>query len=85
MTTTVNIGLDGKKNVLAVPNPALRRDSDGSYVLVPGANGNERRNVRVGFRGTEYTEVLAGARAGERVLTGAAQACQQDASRKKGA
>jgi HlyD family secretion protein len=82
MTTTVNIELDGRKDVLAVPNAALRRDSEGSYLLV---NGNERRNVRVGFRGTDYTELLSGARAGERVMTGAAQPCQPDASRKKGA
>jgi RND family efflux transporter MFP subunit len=86
MTTTVNIELDGRKDVVAVPNAALRRDAEGTYVLVPGATGSERRNVGAGFRGTDYTELLSGAQPGDRVLVGALQPCQgADASGKKGA
>ena len=85
MTTTVNIAMDQRKDVLAVPNAALRRDAQGTYVLVPAATGSERRDVRAGFRGTDYTEVLAGAQPGDRVIVGSLQTCQSaDAAGRKG-
>jgi macrolide-specific efflux system membrane fusion protein len=85
MTTTVNIELDGRKDVVAVPNAALRRDAQGSYVLVPAAVGSERRNVRAGFRGTDFTELLSGVKPGERVVLGVTQPCQSADTEKKGA
>jgi multidrug efflux pump subunit AcrA (membrane-fusion protein) len=75
MTTTVNIVLEGRKDAVSVPNGALRRDSGGTYVLVPAAAGMDRRAVRVGFRGSEFTELLSGVRSGERVVLGPALPC----------
>jgi HlyD family secretion protein len=79
MTTTVNIVLDGRTDVPTVPNGALRRDSDGTYVLVQTQNGLDRRTVEVGFRGSDYTELLSGIETGERVVLGSALACEPGA------
>jgi RND family efflux transporter MFP subunit len=75
MTATIDIQMDGRTDVTAIPNAALRRDGGGTWVLVPAGEGVERRNVTVGFRGTAFTEVLSGLEAGERVVTGLASAC----------
>jgi RND family efflux transporter MFP subunit len=75
MTATITILLDGRTNVIAIPNGALRRDAAGTWVLVPVGNGVERRNVSVGFRGSAFTEVLAGIEAGEHVVLGVGPAC----------
>lgn len=75
MTTTIRIELDGRRDALAVPNGALRRDSGGAWVLVAGPDGPERRAVEPGFRGAEFTEVRSGVREGERVVTGPIEGC----------
>jgi RND family efflux transporter MFP subunit len=80
MTTTVNIAIDGRTAVPSVPNGALRRDAAGTYVLVESINGFERRDVRAGFRGSAYTEVVSGLNASERVLLGSATPCEPAAS-----
>jgi RND family efflux transporter MFP subunit len=76
MSTRVNIVVEGREAAVAVPNSAMRRDSTGSFVLVPGATGVERRGVRVGFRGSEFSEVISGIRPGERVVVGRALECE---------
>ncbi len=68
MTTTVNIVLDGRGNVLAVPNAAVRRDDAGTYVLLPAADGATRREIQTGYRGRTRTEVMSGLEEGETVL-----------------
>jgi HlyD family secretion protein len=73
MTATLRIARDGREAALAVPNAALRRDAEGSFVLVLAATGIERRPVQVGFRGSEHSEILDGLSAGERVTLGAQQ------------
>ena len=70
MTTTVNILLDGRENVLTLPNGAVRRDSEGIFAFVPGPGGPERRVIRTGYRGSDYTEVLEGLEEGDEVLVG---------------
>jgi RND family efflux transporter MFP subunit len=77
MTTTVNIQQEEHAAALAVPSGALRRDSAGAYVLVTTAQGPERRSVEVGFRGSDFSELLSGVSAAERVILGPAQ-CQPD-------
>ena len=74
MSATVNVALDARRNVLAVPNGALRRDGDGSYVLVAAGDLIERRAVRLGLRGSTHSEVEAGLREGERVVLGSGRA-----------
>jgi macrolide-specific efflux system membrane fusion protein len=70
MTTSVSIDLDGAGEVLAVPNAAIRRDGDSEYVLVPGAEGPDRREVRTGRRGRTHTEIAQGLAEGDSVLIG---------------
>ena len=70
MTTSVNIILEGRDDVLALPNGAVRRDSDGVFVYVPGPTGPERRVIRTGYRGSDFTEVLEGLEEGEMVIVG---------------
>jgi macrolide-specific efflux system membrane fusion protein len=79
MTTTVNVVLDGRNGVLAVPNAALRRDSGGTYVLVPSGDRLERRLVKMGLRGSDFTEVLSGVREGDRVAVGHVGVCEEKA------
>ena len=77
MTATINIELEGRQAVLSVPNGAIRRDSNGSFVLVPTANGLERRTVQIGFRGAEYSELVSGIEDGLRVVVGSStQPCE---------
>jgi RND family efflux transporter MFP subunit len=76
MTTTIRIARQGRSAALAVPNGALRRDAQGSYVLLATAAGPARRDVRVGFRGADHSEVLEGLTAGDRVTLGALPACE---------
>lgn len=68
MTTTVNIALDGRQDVLAVPNAAIRRDEGGTHVLVETPDGPVRRAIRTGVRGRTHTEVVEGLEEGEAVV-----------------
>lgn len=70
MTTTVNIMLDRRENVLAVPHGAVRRDRDGTYAFVVRGEDTVRQNIRVGYRDREHTEVMAGLEEGDRVVVG---------------
>jgi macrolide-specific efflux system membrane fusion protein len=70
MTTSVNIILEGLDDVLALPNGAVRRDSEGAFAYVPGPTGPERRAIRTGYRGSDFTEVLEGLEEGDVVLVG---------------
>jgi RND family efflux transporter MFP subunit len=70
MTTTVNIVLEGREDVLTLPNGAVRRDAEGVFAYVPGTGGLERRVIRTGYRGRDYTEVVEGLEAGEEVVVG---------------
>ena len=74
MTTTVNIVLEGRENVLTLPNGAVRRDADGGFAFVPGSGGLERRAIRTGYRGHDHTEVLEGLVEGEEVVMGSVNA-----------
>ena len=70
MTTTVNIFLEGREDVLTLPNGAVRRDAEGPFAFVPGPQGLERRIIRTDFRGRDYTEVLEGLVEGDEVVVG---------------
>jgi macrolide-specific efflux system membrane fusion protein len=73
MTATVNISLEGRDDVLSIPNGAVRRDAEGAYAYVPGVEGPVRRAIRTGYRGSSYTEVLEGLEEGEEVIVGTVQ------------
>jgi len=63
----VEVILDLRENVVRVPTAALL---EGSRVLVAAKSGKlEERKVRTGLANWEFTEVLEGLDAGERVVT----------------
>ncbi len=70
MTTTVNIFLEGREDVLTLPNGTVRRDSEGIFAFVLGPQGLERKVIRTGYRGGKYTEVLEGLVDGDEVVVG---------------
>lgn len=70
MTTTVNILLESRQNVLAISNSAVRRDRDGAYAFVLESGSRVRKDIRVGYRGRDYTEVVEGLAEGDRVIVG---------------
>ena len=69
-TIEIPIIIDGRENVVAIPNGAVRRDSEGQYAYLSGADGPVRRAIRTGYRGSSYTEVLEGLDAGDTVILG---------------
>ncbi|MBC8451000.1 efflux RND transporter periplasmic adaptor subunit [bacterium] len=70
MTTTVNIYLESRDDVLTLPNGAVRRDSEGAYAYVLSSQGPEYRPILTGYRGREFTEVVEGLEADEEVVVG---------------
>jgi RND family efflux transporter MFP subunit len=70
MTTTVNIVLEGREAVLTLPNGAVRRDSEGVFAYVLSPQGPERKVIRTGYRGRDFTEVVEGLVEGEEVVVG---------------
>ena len=70
MTTTVNIELDRRTDVLAIPNRAVRRDRDGTYAFVIHDGEPLRRDIRIGYRGRDYSEVIEGLNEADRILVG---------------
>jgi len=61
----------GTRRAILVPETAVFAEGDLSGVRVVGEQGSELRWVRLGRRSDGHVEVLAGLRAGDRVLTSA--------------
>ena len=53
--------------VLSVPNSAVYRDGNGSYVYLQEAGEKVRRDITAGYVGESYTEITEGLREGDRV------------------
>jgi macrolide-specific efflux system membrane fusion protein len=70
MTTTVNVLLEQREDVISIPNNAVRRDRDGAYAFVLRDGARVRQDIRVGYRGRDYTEVVEGLDEGDRVIVG---------------
>jgi macrolide-specific efflux system membrane fusion protein len=70
MTTTVNVLLESRENVIAIPNSSVRRDRGGTYAFVMQDGARVRKDIRVGYRGRDYTEVVQGLDEGDRVIVG---------------
>jgi HlyD family secretion protein len=63
----VEVVLDGRDDALRVPTAALL---EGGRVLVVGADNRlQERKIKAGLANWEYTEVLEGVSAGERIVT----------------
>jgi RND family efflux transporter MFP subunit len=73
MTATVNILLESRDDVLAIPNTAVRRDRTGTYAFAIEQGSRVRQEIRVGYRGRDYTEIIQGLKEGDRVIVGTIQ------------
>jgi macrolide-specific efflux system membrane fusion protein len=70
MTANVTLFLETRENVLAVPRRAVRREQGRYVVYVLTPDGREQREVRVGWRDDQYTEIVSGLAEGDSVLIG---------------
>lgn len=70
MTAAVNILVERKEGALVIPNWALRFDPDTSdvFVMVQTAEGPSRRDVRLGLRNENVSEVVEGLQPGDVVV-----------------
>jgi len=72
MTATINLVLEERKNVLAIPEKALRSEGGRRVVQVVDGQSATSRPVKVGRRGGGFIEVLEGLKEGEVVLVNGA-------------
>jgi macrolide-specific efflux system membrane fusion protein len=70
MTTNVMIALDARKGVLAVPLHAVSREQNRSIVSVLQDGRSVQRSVKVGWRDSEWIEIVSGLQEGDKVLIG---------------
>jgi macrolide-specific efflux system membrane fusion protein len=71
MTATLNIVLEERRDVLSVPDKALRNEGGKRVVRVVEGQGSTPRTVRVGRRGGGFIEILEGLSEGDVVLLNA--------------
>jgi len=71
MTAAVEIVTDVRSDVVLVPNRALRRDAEGTYVELPEFDADEnplRAYLQLGVGNEVETEVQSGLASGQRVI-----------------
>jgi HlyD family secretion protein len=69
MSANCDFITNDRKNVVKVPNEAVKEDNGQSYVEVMVAGKPQRRNVETGIQGQSDTEILSGLKEGEIVVT----------------
>jgi RND family efflux transporter MFP subunit len=68
MNADVTIVTAARESVLLIPEAALRTVGDRSFVVVATGDGDEEREVQLGYRGSGQVEVVSGLTEGERVV-----------------
>jgi RND family efflux transporter MFP subunit len=68
MTTHARIVIEEKKDVLVVPNNAVRFEGGKNVVYLKAGSKEELREVKPGIRDDRYTEILAGLSEGETIV-----------------
>ena len=68
MTTNVTISLDVRQGVLAVPVRAVSREQGKSVVYVLRHGQTERQTVKVGWKDSEWMEIVGGLQEGDKVV-----------------
>ncbi len=68
MTAAISIVTDTREDALVVPNRALRRDRDGTYVEVLRSGVPVRVSVVTGISNDLYTEIIEGLEEGDPVV-----------------
>jgi len=86
MFAKVTVETSRVKDVVAVPQEAIKKDKTESFVFVVTAdNKAKRRTVKVGATDTTYTEITDGIKAGDNVVTISATPLRDDVSVNTGA
>ena len=70
MTATVTIYADQRDNVSTVPNRAIQREQGKKYVYTIEDDLIKKREVKIGFRDNNYTEIIEGLKEGDKVIVG---------------
>lgn len=70
MTATVTIYADRRDNVITVPNRAIQREQGKKYVYTPEDDLIKKREVKIGFRDNNYTEITEGLKEGDTIIVG---------------
>jgi macrolide-specific efflux system membrane fusion protein len=68
MTANVTILLDARKDVLAVPGKAIKREAGKNVVYVSADGKRETRDVTVGWKDGQWIEIVSGLKEGETVF-----------------
>lgn len=69
MTTENTIVIEEAKNVLIVPETAIKKEKGKDYVEVKNLVGSEKRFVELGISDSIYREVKSGLKEGEEIIT----------------
>jgi len=69
MPADITLTTDTAANAVAIPSEALLEDSEGTtYVYIANGNKAERKDVEIGIEDTEFTQVISGIKAGDKVI-----------------
>jgi RND family efflux transporter MFP subunit len=72
MTVNATIYLNKRKNVLTVPNRAIKREGGKKVVTVLEKGKPVQKVVKAGWKDSTYTEIIEGLKEGAKVVTGEA-------------
>ncbi len=70
MSVNALININRERNVLLVPNDALKKEGDRYYAEVLINNSPQKRVIKIGLSNEKYTQVLDGLKLGEEVIVG---------------
>jgi macrolide-specific efflux system membrane fusion protein len=71
LTATAEISIDSREDVLLIPSQAIIKTPQGVFTDVVTDEESmltERREITIGLGGYQFTEVISGVKAGEKVL-----------------
>jgi RND family efflux transporter MFP subunit len=68
MTANVTVEVGERRDVLAVPNKAVKREEGERVVYVVEKGKPVRRKVRIGWKDSDYTQIVSGLKEGESVV-----------------
>jgi RND family efflux transporter MFP subunit len=68
MSVNAQININKERNILLVPNIALKKEGERYYVEVLKSNAPQKRVVKIGLSNEKYTQVLDGLKLGEEVI-----------------
>ncbi|NQU99537.1 MAG: efflux RND transporter periplasmic adaptor subunit [Parcubacteria group bacterium] len=73
MSVDALININKERNILLVPNDALKMEGERYYIEVLKNNTPQKRIVKIGLSNDKYTQVLDGLKLGEAIIVGATE------------